>query len=874
MANKKQLIKEAKKDLVKDKRVKAIKESGEEKKSFIQDRVEFFKRVAELDKKEYESIEEDDFYPLTLASRYIPIKDIKDGIIETRNGRFLKILEVEPVNYDLKNEHEQNRIINQFEEFLKVAPSNMQIKCVAQKASMQKYTESIDRAKVYEKNEDALNFYEDHKNFVEQIARDDAIARKFYLVYQYEAGATEVRNREHAKKWLDMKADVIIRYLKKCGNEVCDIDDKPTHTQARIIYEILNREKAADIPLEINITNVDRQWEEINGEGTLDSIDIREYVSPQRIDFSNPDCTVVDGTYYAHMVITSNGYHEWIANAWTSLLTNMGEGIDVDFYITKKNNDDERTKIKQSAKINKIRLMETSDKNDLEPNNLEDVVDSSRYLLAGINNNQDFYYVNTMITITAETKEELDYKIKQIEDYLKSKEYKINKCVHMQEEAFYSYMPFCELNRQIYNLSKQNMLTTDLAGFYPFTAYELNNGKGVMFGISDANSSIVTLDNFDSHIYKNANMCILGTSGAGKTYTLQTIASRQRMNHIPVTIIAPIKGDEFYRVCKAWNGSFISISPSNDTCINVMEIRARDSIASKLLSGNVVESSLLVEKAQNLLIFFSLLIPDLTHEEKQLIDEAILETYNAFGITHDNASIYDVHGKIKTMPILGDLHVRLDEKPETKRVANILRRLVTGSARSFNQQTNVDLDNEYTVIDISNLTGDLLLVGMFIALEYVWSKAKEDKTKKKAIYIDECWELIGSASNELAAAYVLEIFKTIRGYGGSAVAATQDINDMTALADGKYGKGIINNSKIKIVLQLEADEAKAVQKSLNLTDSETEKIEEFDKGQAMLIANRNNIIVNVRASKLEHYFITTDRKELEQIVQELAEQYA
>ena len=110
------------------------------------------------------------------------------------------------------------------------------------------------------------------------------------------------------------------------------------------------------------------------------------------------------------------------------------------------------------------------------------------------------------------------------------------------------------------------------------------------------------------------------------------------------------------------------------------------------------------------------------------------------------------------MPVLEDVFNILKENPDTKRLANIMNRLVHGSASTFNQQTNVNLENKYTVLDISELTGDLLTVGMFVVLDYVWDKAKEDRTVEKAIFIDEIWHLIGAASNRLAAEFVLEIF--------------------------------------------------------------------------------------------------------------------
>ena len=163
------------------------------------------------------------------------------------------------------------------------------------------------------------------------------------------------------------------------------------------------------------------------------------------------------------------------------------------------------------------------------------------------------------------------------------------------------------------------------------------------------------------------------------------------------------------------------------------------------------------------------------------MDEALIRTYNAKGITHDNASLEDPAnpGCYREMPVLGDLYEILRAAPETTRMAHILNRLVNGSASTFNKQTNVRLDNKYTVLDISSLTGDLLTVGMFVALDFVWDRAKADRTEEKAIFIDECWQLLSGAvatGTRLAGDFVLEIFKTVRGFGGSAICASQDLN--------------------------------------------------------------------------------------------------
>lgn len=333
-------------------------------------------------------------------------------------------------------------------------------------------------------------------------------------------------------------------------------------------------------------------------------------------------------------------------------------------------------------------------------------------------------------------------------------------------------------------------------------------------------------------------------------------------------IIAPIKGHEFIRACNWIGGTFISIAPGSPHCINIMEIRHTES--TELVDTGYPEmESRLSKKLQQLMIFFGLLVPDLTNEEEQIIDDAIVKTYQRFGITHDNNSIFEDNdpdsGELKTMPVLGDLYDQLSGVKGAKRVSVILSRFVTGSAQSFNRQTNVDLTNKYVVLDLSELKGNLLPIGMMIALDYVWDTVKADRTQKKAVFIDEIWQLVGASSTRTAAGFCLTIFKTIRGFGGAAIAATQDLSDFFGLDDGKYGRAIINNSQNKIILNLEPDEAKYVEEVLKLTKNETRLISHFNRGEALICSNNNKVPVNIIASKKEEAMITTDREELEKI---------
>lgn len=561
-----------------------------------------------------------------------------------------------------------------------------------------------------------------------------------------------------------------------------------------------------------------------------------------------------------------------------SSLINAGDGVDIDVRLQRENRSRAIDKVAQRIRLNRTKLKSMQD-TSTDYEELTNSIQAGYYIKNGIaNNNEDLFYISVFITVTAKTYEEMMWRKQQMTDMLKSMDMYVSDCSFQQEEALRWVMPFLETSPALKRKSQRNILTSGAASSYMFTSFEMSDDTGILLGINRHNNSLCIVDLFNTQKNKNANLNLLGTSGAGKTFTLQLIALRMRMRGIQSYIIAPIKGHEFRRACNSIGGQYIKIAPGSKHCINIMEIRHTTAPAMDLIDETDYNEtdSLLARKIQQLMIFFSLLIPDMTNEEEQMLDEALIKTYSDFGITHDNDTLYTMKAEppaMKKMPVLGDLYQNLIKNPMTKRLSVIVSRFVTGSAQSFNQQTNVDLTNKYIVLDLSELKGKLLPVGMMIALDYVWDNIKADRTKRKAIFIDEIWQLVGASSNKMAAEFCLTIFKTIRGFGGAAVSATQDLSDFFSLEDGKYGRAIINNSKNKIILNLEPDEARYVQEVLKLTKTEMRSITRFERGEALVYSNNNKVPVVIKASKKEQEMITTDRAELEAILDKRINNY-
>lgn len=815
---------------------------------------------------------------LSFTQDFIPIKNLEHGIIETTDGRYIKILEIEPINFMLRSEEEQYEIICSFASWLKISPVHLQFKSITRKADSDKHIAMLRKEMETEESEQCKKLSEGYIRLIKDVGSREALTRRFFLIFRYE----ELRRNENSDygqicSTLLTAEQNARAYFMQCGNNILQPKD-PDEATAEILYMFFNRRSCVEEPFHSRVDRIVLDTmaakNKVIGIDPVPHIRMAHFIAPRGIDLTHRNYIIMDGLYYSFLYIKGNGYPNKVRAGWMSSLINAGEGIDVDVFLRRENRSKTIDKVAQRIRLNRTKLKSMQD-TSTDYEELAGSIQAGYFIKQGIANyNEDLFYMSVFMTVSARTYEELMWRKQQMTDMLKSMDMYVSDCSFQQEDALRTVMPFLQISLKLEKKSKRNVLTSGAASTYMFTSFEMSDDTGVLLGINRHNNSLCIVDLFDTKKNKNANLNLLGTSGAGKTFTMQLLALRMRMRGIQCYIIAPIKGHEFRRACNRIGGQFIKIAPGSPHCINIMEIRHTISPEMELIDELDYSEmdSLLAQKIQQLMIFFSLLIPDMTNEEEQMLDEALIRTYGKFGITHDNDSVYEdrnaVPPKMKTMPILGDLHEELQKNEMTKRIAVIVSRFVTGSAQSFNQQTNVDLSNKYIVLDLSELKGKLLPVGMMIALDYVWDKIKSDRTKKKAIMIDEIWQLIGAGSNRMAAEFCLEIFKVIRGFGGAAISATQDLSDFFGLEDGRYGRAIINNSKNKIILNLEPDEAEFVRDTLKLTKTEIRSITRFERGEALICSNNSKVPVIIKASKEEQEMITTDRAELEAILKE------
>ncbi len=806
----------------------------------------------------------------------IPVKDIRNGIIETTDGRYIKLLEIGPINFLLRSSEEQFNIISSFASWLKISPMRLQFKSITRKADSDKHITMLRDELNAEPDPQCKELGEEYINLIRDVGSREALTRRFFLIFQYEqigGGRTPAYNEIYGM--IQTAAQNARTYFMQCGNIILQPEDEDIFA-AEVLYMFFNRRSCTDEPFRSRLDRVVLDTmaarNKTIGLDPVPKIKPSHFIAPRGIDLSHYNYIVMDGTYYCFLYIRKDGYPSNVRGGWMSSLINAGEGVDIDVHLKREIRGKSLDKVAQRIRLNRTKLRTMQD-TSTDYEELTNSIQAGYFIKNGIaNHNEDLFYMSVFITISARTYEDLMWRRQQMTDLLKSMDMHTHDCNFQQEAALKSVMPFLAIDPRLERKTQRNVLTSGAASTYMLTSFEMSDDNGVLLGINRHNHSLCVIDFFNTAVNKNANLTILGTSGAGKTYLMQLLALRMRMRGIQCFILAPVKGHEFRRACNAIGGTFIRISAGSKDCINVMAIRKTSTPEMELIDEVDYNDadSMLARKIQQLMIFFSLLIPDMTNEEEQMLDEALVKTYSDFGITHDNASIFidKAMTTLRPMPILGDLHKHLLANEMTARVAAIVSRFVTGSAQSFNRQTNVDLSNKYVVLDLSELKGKLLPVGMMIALDFVWDEIMADRTKRKAVYIDEIWQLIGASANRNAAEFCLSVFKLIRGFGGGAIAASQDLSDFFGLDDGKYGRAIVNNSKNKIILNLEADEAQYVKDTLKLTRAEIRSITQFERGEALISSNANKVPIVVKASKVEHRMITTDRAELAGILKE------
>ena len=578
----------------------------------------------------------------------------------------------------------------------------------------------------------------------------------------------------------------------------------------------------------------------------------KDEIAPAYINTKNPKNIEIDGTYYSGIIIVNYNRENTELILRKIIDTNINMNISC-FY---EKQDAYKTIRNLSYHIANVGVdLKDGKTNSMDIDIAAFTYNDAKYIRKEIQvNNEDIYFLYIYLDIFSKDEKELEYLLNKIEGIIESTGMQTRRANFRQEQILITCMPFMENNKLLKPAAKRNVLTSGIICTYPFISSAIFDENGIFYGTNIYNDSLIFIDKYNENKYKNANMCVFGTSGSGKSFFIKLQIIRYFLLGIEQYVIDPDR--EYDNIAKNLEGTIIKIGPSTETYLNVLDIR-QDSIED--------EKGFLATKVSKLIGFFNLIFGNMDEEEKAILEEKIIKCYNKKGITFDDNTLYKneknkinikpIFKESTDMPILEDLYNILGEEEKTKKMQIKLIPFVKGSLKFFNNYTNIELNNKLIIADIYELGEENLKYGMYLFVDLFWDKIKENRKNKKIIYLDEVWRLIGITSNKNVASFIYKIFKTIRKYGGSSVAITQDISDLFILENGTYGKSIINNSSNKAFFSLEEENISILSEYTNLSEKEKVEIRSLKRGESLLFAGDEHILTKIECADYEKEII-------------------
>lgn len=405
-----------------------------------------------------------------------------------------------------------------------------------------------------------------------------------------------------------------------------------------------------------------------------------------------------------------------------------------------------------------------------------------------------------------------------------------------------------------YHLGRcRNLDTTSAATMIPFTSSHLSMERGILYGVSVHNSSLVIFDPLSREL-ENANKVVFAKSGAGKSYACKVEALRALMLGIEYYVIDP--EDEYRRVCEAVGGQYVRLSGTSPNHINPFDLPAasarsdsdaRDPLAERLLALQGLLGLMLADRGSTL-----------NQREKGALDAALLETYRRAGISRDPTT----HGR--PAPVLRDLYAALREQGDPHGVADRLERYVDGSlGQVFSQPTSVDLHRSFVVFNVRDLEPELRPLGVYLIADYIWRQVRASR-KPRMLLIDEAWSLM---QDEEGARFLSSMARQARKHYLGLTTVTQDVEDFLATPDGHT---VLANSSVQLLMRQDSSTIDVVAQTFRLSAGEREFLLSCRKGEGLFFARGNHIALRVEASPMEHALATTDPAELAERKQEEA----
>jgi len=564
------------------------------------------------------------------------------------------------------------------------------------------------------------------------------------------------------------------------------------------------------------------------GEGM---VSVQDVIAPSAIEVDF-DTIKIGNTFFRTLFVA--GYPRFVSANWLSPLINFDCSLSAAMYIYpvegKSVLDDLRRKITEMEAEISTDIQQGKLVNPATQAKLEDAHALQEQLVKGI---ERFFQFGLYITIPAGTEEELNHLTKQVESTLGSLLIITKHATLQMEDGFKTTLPLCADRLMI----TRNMDTTSLASTFPFTSSELTANEGIMYGLNEHNGSLIIFDRF---ALENANMVIFAKSGAGKSYLVKLEALRSLMFGTEIIVIDPEA--EYKNLCEAVGGEYIDFGFNSVAKINPFDL-------STVYEEGENELGLKILSLHSL---FKVIMGQLTPSEEATLDRALVLTYKMKGITPEPAT------QKNEPPLMEDLYKVLIgmENPEAKGLADRIEKFVKGSfVGIFDQRSNIDIKNAFTVFSLRNLEDALRPIAMFIILDYIWTKIRKD-LKKRLLIVDEAWYFMKYPDSAL---FLYSIAKRARKYYLGLSTITQDVEDFLS---SDYGKAIVTNSSIQVLMKQSPAAIDKVAQVFYLSEGEKHLLLASEVGEGLFFAGANHVAIRVVASPEEHQLITSKPEEL------------
>ncbi|MDD4106835.1 MAG: ATP-binding protein [Candidatus Shapirobacteria bacterium] len=560
-------------------------------------------------------------------------------------------------------------------------------------------------------------------------------------------------------------------------------------------------------------------------------VSIKDIIAPSslEVDFNHVQ---IDNKYYRTLFVV--GYPRFVGMNWLSYLINFDVALSLSMYIYPTDGkailDDLRRKITEmeaeiSTDIQRGRLV-----NPATQAKLEDALNLQADLVKG---EERFFQFGLYITIVADSQEELDKTNKGLEAALGSLLVVTKRATLQMEEGFVTGLP---LGQDRLNVTR-NMDTTSLATTFPFVSSELSDDKGIVYGINSHNGSLIIFDRFSM---QNYNSVVFATAGAGKSYMIKLEVLRSLMLGTEIIIIDP--ENEYRDLAAAVGGQYIAFGYGEESKINPFDLSLVEEEGENALNSKILTVHKLMK----------VMLGELDPIEESILDKAMMDAYKMKGITPDPAT------QKKEPPLIEDVYKSLIgmEEEKSKTLAARLEKYIKGSFSGiFNQKTTVNLTNPFVVFGIKNLEETLRPVAMHIILDYIWTVVKRS-LKKRILVVDEAWYLM---QYEDSASFLRGIVKRGRKYYLGVTTITQDVDDFL---ETPYGKEIVTNSAIQILLKQHSAAIDLIGEVFYLSEGEKQLLLTAGKGQGIFFAGQNHVAIEVISSDEEHSLITSNPEDV------------